>query len=282
MADIVAVHGILNEFRGVAWLEARWRLAILDGLRLAGSRSQPSVCCAFYGDLFRSQDPRAGADRTPGAEEVAGYIEKTLLLEWWSAVARPEARAISLRSKAGLSGGAQRAINALLNSRAFKALAGDHAERALLFQLRQVRLYFEDETIRQQALGRVNACLDAGAKVVIAHSLGSVVAYEALCARQEDERPVLVTLGSPLGLTPVVFDRLRPAPAAGRGALPTVREWHNIADDGDPVALVKRLCPLFGSGAEIRDVRVGNGWESHNVLRYLKTRETGEAIASGL
>jgi len=87
--------------------------------------------------------------------------------------------------------------------------------------------------------------------VVVAHSLGSVVAYEVLCSLPGSASLSFVSLGSPLGLPNLVFDRLQPAPrpvgAEPRGYWPArVRAWNNIADAGDVVALVEDLRPLFG------------------------------------
>ena len=92
-------------------------------------------------------------------------------------------------------------------------------------------------------------------RVMVGHSLGSVVAYEALCAHPQWPVRALVTLGSPLGIRNLIFDRLVPAPrlrptagrvrGRGRGR---VRSWVNVADEGDVVALVKDLRPLFGRG----------------------------------
>ena len=48
--------------------------------------------------------------------------------------------------------------------------------------------------------------------MLVGHSLGSVVAYEALCANPEWPVRMLVTLGSPLGIPNLIFDRLEPAP----------------------------------------------------------------------
>ncbi|MFD8967973.1 hypothetical protein ACFV0C_23770 [Streptomyces sp. NPDC059568] len=56
--------------------------------------------------------------------------------------------------------------------------------------------------------------------VIVAHSLGSVIAYEALCAHPDWPDLTLVTLGSPLAVRGVVFDRLAPPPPAGRPAGP--------------------------------------------------------------
>jgi hypothetical protein len=114
--------------------------------------------------------------------------------------------------------------------------------------------------------------------------LGSVVAYEALCAHPEWNVQTLVTLGSPLGIPNLIFDKLTPPPENGKGAWPNIKQWFNIADSGDIVALQKSLAPYFGDGDDrkIVDRLVYNGWESHSVERYLTARETGAAVATGL
>ena len=124
----------------------------------------------------------------------------------------------------------------------------------MLFDLQQVRRYMTDPQVRRAAQDRVAAEVGEDTRVVVGHSLGSVVAYEALCAHPEWPVRALVTLGSPLGIRNLIFDRLVPAPAAAgpggvRGAWPGgVRSWVNVADAGDVVALVKDLRPLFGVG----------------------------------
>ncbi|MCC5664142.1 hypothetical protein LC653_09465 [Nostoc sp. CHAB 5784] len=45
------------------------------------------------------------------------------------------------------------------------------------------------------------------------------------------------------------------------------------------MALEKELAPYFGS---VIDQLVYNGWESHDVRRYLTAKETGLAVATGL
>jgi hypothetical protein len=95
----------------------------------------------------------------------------------------------------------------------------------------------------------------------------------------------LVTLGSPLGIRNIVFDRLVPAPTVvngvRRGAWPgRVSRWTNVADRWDFVALVKRLHPHFGE--EIADLEITNGATVHAVERYLTAGEVGRAIARGL
>jgi pimeloyl-ACP methyl ester carboxylesterase len=123
--------------------------------------------------------------------------------------------------------------------------------------------------------------------VLIGHSLGSVVAYEALCAHPEWAVHTFVTLGSPLGIRNLIFDYLRPPPKDGLGSWPgSIRRWANISDRGDVVALVKGLAPFFSKTGSpelaIRDASIDNGATAHNIELYLTAEETGNAIAAGL
>lgn len=90
-----------------------------------------------------------------------------------------------------------------------------------------------------------------------------------------------ITLGSPLGIRNIIFEKLRPAPQKSKGVWPGQAErWVNIADRGDIVALEKQLATCFGS--RVDDRLISNGARAHDVTRYLTAKETGDAIASGL
>jgi pimeloyl-ACP methyl ester carboxylesterase len=155
------------------------------------------------------------------------------------------------------------------------------AERALIWDLKQVHRYFSEDGVRQAVQARILARVTADTRVLVAHSLGSVAAYETLCANPELPVTTLVTLGSPLGTPNLIFDRLIPTPLAGCGAWPAgLKHWTNIADTGDVVALEKNLAPRFGN--RVRDVLVYKGSHAHDCSRYLTAKETGLAIAQGL
>jgi pimeloyl-ACP methyl ester carboxylesterase len=138
--------------------------------------------------------------------------------------------------------------------------------------------------VRRQVQQSVLDIVSDDTRVMLGHSLGSIVAYEVLCAHPELPVRSLVTLGSPLGLG-AVHRRLRPPVVDGRGQFPHgIERWTNIADAADMVALVKDLAPIFGTvtGGTVDDVLVYNGATMHDVNPYLTAVETGRAVAAGL
>ncbi len=80
--------------------------------------------------------------------------------------------------------------------------------------------YLTDRAVRGQARERVAALVGSETAVVVEHSLGSVVAYEVLCAMPDHQVRALVTVGSPLGIRNLVWDRLEPPPTDGLGVWP--------------------------------------------------------------
>lgn len=151
----------------------------------------------------------------------------------------------------------------------------------MISDLKQVYRYFHDDSIRQAARASIEKWVNDDTRLIVAHSLGSVVAYEALCANPQWPVQHLITLGSPLGIRNLIFDALQPAPQRELGAWPgNVQHWTNISDSGDVVALTKKLEPLFMP--RIVDVSVANGMKVHDASRYLTTREVGDAIAAAI
>jgi hypothetical protein len=87
--------------------------------------------------------------------------------------------------------------------------------------------------------------------LLIAHSMGSVIAYDTLWELSHGDVPargeidLFMTLGSPLA-TRFMRRGLRGARARGRDRYPTIiRRWANFAAKGDVMALYPRLQPFF-------------------------------------
>jgi hypothetical protein len=278
---VVCVHGIGQQVSGEETILGAWVPALRDGIKLAGGEppSPERIRMAFYGNLFRKKGTKSLSIPPYDETDVTEEWEKQLLQAWWVEGARidesvpgPEAQT-KLRTPQMV----QRALNALSRSRFF----ADVALNAFITDLKQVYAYLHDEEVRREAQRRVEKVITDQTRVLVGHSLGTVVAYEALCAHPEWPVRTFVSLGSPLGIRNLIFERLRPAPGDSIGVWPKgLSRWSNIADQGDIVALVKELRPSFGDG--VQDYLVHNDAQAHAVRPYLTAKETGYAIAQGL
>jgi pimeloyl-ACP methyl ester carboxylesterase len=284
VARVVAVHGILNQYGSRRGMHSLWVPSLIGGVESATQcrdiLADEDVECAFYGDVFRPSGRRLSVTSPVyTADDIDHPYERELLQTWWEAAAvadpgvvGPAERTLSARRQV------QRALLALARSRLLSGLA----ESSLIFLLKQVRVYFTDVGVRSRIHERFAAAVMDDTRVVVAHSLGSVVAYEGIHAHPEWSIRGLVTLGSPLGVPNLVFDRLCPKPEPGPPKiglrLPAIQRWTNVADSSDFVALRKKLDPLFAN--DIQDFEIDNGVTAHSAVRYLTAPETGAGIAA--
>jgi hypothetical protein len=136
---------------------------------------------------------------------------------------------------------------------------------------------------------RVRAAIDRndGPLVVVAHSLGSIIAFDVLSEPGMAGRAVsFVTVGSPLGLGPAQ-DHLR----AWRGSRPIeipagVASWRNFQAAGDPVAVGTGLDDLrddYAPALRVHATEVRNEAEWHHALSgYLEAPEVRDTIYARL
>jgi hypothetical protein len=144
----------------------------------------------------------------------------------------------------------------------------------------EVSRYFTDGAARSIAIkGLADAIARARPQILIAHSLGSVVAYDALWAHPDCLVDVFLTLGSPLAMPDVVYDRLAEHPGP-RGRPPGVRRWVNIADYGDIVAIPKGGVSqaFLGVTGDINDNI--HTFDFHRVTGYLACPTTTGLLAA--
>lgn len=135
----------------------------------------------------------------------------------------------------------------------------------------------------------------AGERVLLmAHSFGSVVAWDTLWALKDRAGPVdlFLTMGSPLG-TRYIRSRLMGAGATGTARYPrTIRRWRNLCAIGGLTALGHRFAEDFaemrrlGLVEEITDrtdlvnpFRGAEGLNVHRCYGYFVNALTGEAVA---
>jgi hypothetical protein len=234
MARIVGIHGIGQQYSSRDELEKEWRPALRGGLRAAERQGlarqgvadamsdEDLLRVAFFGDFFRRLGelghfpPYQFADLT--SEEVA------LLTTLYEAVAVEPRLGGDTTGALGPPPSVQVMAERLLRSPIFAGLV----ERTLVGNFKQVTQFLSNDAIKEDVLNLVNKEIDDSTRVLIGHSLGSVVAYEYLCQYQPPGIELFVTLGSPLGIPNVIFNKLTPKPVPVGGAKPSaVKRWVN-------------------------------------------------------
>lgn len=310
MADIVLVHGIGQEQYGADRLEAEWIPDLASGVRATHrpgahavadelTRSIPhtgsglDVRMAFYGDLFVDHGVQGISDDLSTLNDHQFLLADLLAKEWLGqAASRPghadndRARMLlaSLEPTAEDQGVHHRAGGAAVRAASkipwLAYLGMAFAQSCVNRSLRQLTLYLTDQTIRSEAQERIHACVGPETKVIIGHSLGSVVAYEYLHAHPAFDMALLMTLGSPLGMRSVVYEQL-----AFQTYPNNVRRWVNIADRDDIIAATPDLLRGFGEGAAGRlqsTLTVDNGAKPHEARFYLTKAQAGAALLDSL
>jgi hypothetical protein len=173
--------------------------------------------------------------------------------------------------------------------------------------LKDYYVYFNVQGARECIRGRLEDKLDTAAQegqrvAVVAHSMGTVIALDALYNRkaQKDTASqtksgvdLFVTMGSPLGLTPIQIDLTKGSPANPKGyAHPpfpgNVRHWLNVFDGIDTATLLdRRLGNDFTDNNMDRIVdrmiRANVGPDGkrdpHHWYGYLSCEEVGDAVS---
>ncbi|WP_169946132.1 hypothetical protein [Microbispora sp. H11081] len=272
MTSIVGVHGIgkyhyyeeAGRSAGGAAeaMRAKWNAYLHEGLTgRRGGAGDYFAEIAYYAHHLRSGPPKP-----PRQMETPA---KLVLADWAAQLGGP------FRDAAGesLTGLAHRLAEWLLTR------MGPQAVRFAQDFCPEVAAYLGGGDPRVRARDAVaDVVRRRRPRVVVAHSLGSVVTYEALWAHPDLSVDLLVTLGSPLGMRDVVFERLAPVPVRGRGARPPgVRRWVNIADKDDIAAIPALLASCF-DGVD-RDVSCDIDWlDFHTVRNYLRCGSANEFL----
>jgi hypothetical protein len=298
MADVVMVHGIGPLEETEEQLRGDWMRALAGTLRDNGHAEQAarledgsvSAAMAYYRHLYTPYVPQDDWDMplpdpmAATGEDVAVDIMGNIQQHASDPAARAEAaRALEeLRAEVGPEQGPAELLRmfvAMLGRLGPVARSGFAALSSTgVFHLGQVAAYLDDETVREDAIEAVLSRVAPDTRVVLAHSLGTIVAYEAL-HRLEQPLPLLITFGSPLGLRSVIRRRLRPQPLRSPGHL---KRWVNVADRDDFIVSTLRLRTLFpDNDAVLERTRLvkNRNTNPHAAVEYLKHWETVEPLA---
>jgi hypothetical protein len=285
---IVGVHGIRNYSDAARSgsvtaaadeVSTRWAQALHEGIAayqgvtafgdrpLVPTVPPPEVRVAYYAHLLHRGTPQ-GSDDPAYLDEDA----QELLIDWVDQIIPAGAAPIPLGTRTYRA----RAVG--------EWLTGHLGEQVLGFALtfaREVSIYLRSARRRQAVRDSVGDVIaERRPRIVIAHSLGSVVTYETLWQHPELTIDLLITVGSPLAMPTVIFPRLEPRPVGGQGQRPPgVAAWANLADIGDIVAIPREgLAPHFAGVTLDKPAIVIDKNAFHRVQRYLAARETVEVL----
>lgn len=293
--QLVLVHGRAQEDKDAGALKSEWLEAFASGLAKNGLRlpfPEESIRFPYYGntlrDLVEGHDAASAAqiivrgDATDNEVQrfVRAWVEQIKLATGITddQLAATMSQQIVERGPENWEWvqGVLRAIDRFVPY-------GSGASIALF--TRDVYRYLNDEAIRHTIELGVSQAMTPGVEtVVVSHSLGTVVTYNLL--RREGHKrgwkvPLLVTLGSPLGITEI-RQSLRRA-TSPLGCPQCVSAWFNAMDERDVVALYPldtQCFPLEPKEPAIQNkIDVRNRTRNrHGIAGYLDDAEVAKRI----
>ncbi|MDO0917842.1 hypothetical protein QQM39_45790 [Streptomyces sp. DT2A-34] len=277
---IVGIHGIWQGNTNAVKLSADWAGALTKGLRTHHGPACPipPLSVAYYGNLFRTPSQRLGTeDGSPLVDDTDPFTdqEEAFVLDTLALYTPPGLDPEQLQTETlGLG------IPYVPRPVARALAAADHKigrnmGRRLLRFIRQVYRYLHHD-IGERIRAEVRTELHRPEpRLVIAHSLGSIIAFDMLTRADTGPGPdgltTLVTCGSPLAW-PTIRHSLG---QDGALHLPDSIDWMNLHAAGDIVA--QSGLALLAPAARDELVRNGIG-EPHAAHRYLAQRPLADLI----
>lgn len=243
MKTLVFIHGRAQEHKDASALKEEWLGSLRSGLERLGldlPLPDAQVRFPYYGqtlfDLVSGAPGQAAEVIVRGAR---GGAEEDFAREVFTEViARAGVTDEQIREVAGPDVAERGPLNwewVRAGLIALDRYVPGASSAAIALTTHDVYQYLRNAGVRDVIEEGVRKALPKGEEcVVVSHSLGTVVAYNLLRreGRQHDWNvPLLVTLGSPLGVTAITRS-LRPIEHPS-----VVSSWFNAYDDRDVVAL---------------------------------------------
>lgn len=144
-------------------------------------------------------------------------------------------------------------------------------------------LFHDDRRAKMEQALRDRLTPDGGPYLVVAHSQGTMIAYDVLRTLDPQKYPValFVTIGSPLGMDEVQ-DRLKDWSGTKTLGVPAcVQRWVNVADQLDPVAIDSDLTDEFQGLMENRRrffLNPDSPFHPHSATGYLSTPDVRRPV----
>jgi hypothetical protein len=277
---IIGIHGLDNKPEA-AILESWWKAAIVEGLSRHGGAGKAKVRfeLVYWADLMYGKPV-----------DVAALTDPYLPAEGEGPLPRA---GLSVRKVIAtrIRGSVGRVLESVSRVRLGENMVHDTVKS----KMPDLHFYKNDEDLRQAVQTRLIKRLRSARRwrrkvMLVAHSMGSIVAYDVLRdhvqALKGMEVSQFVTVGSPLGLAGLktVVDGSPRVPEC-------VVHWSNFSDLKDPVSSwdtsLTDNYQANSRGVTVSDHLVVNGYvnpagkpNAHKIYGYLRTPEISELIAS--
>ena len=280
MAKIVFVHGMNHEHWSAAALADKWFPKFISALERTDAikkrrellPAQDELELVYWGDMFAPRGPRPALKGvTETLQDYLFYPSVRHFMRWLDDLTKHDARA------------RPRSLSAYFIDR--------HISQTAIYMDNASVDWVEPEAreagMYDQVQWRFKKALTRGPKapeVVIGHSLGSVIAYEGLL-HSTVTIPTLITIGSPIGVRHLIYEKLRPPEAAPRSP-PNVGRWINVSNLRDAIVVpVPEIRELFGGNVVDVLIQRGNPLslrKNHRFLEYLDEPRVADVIAEAL
>jgi hypothetical protein len=291
---LILVHGINNEDNTREQIESDWLSAIREGWRAAGlaEKKLPPIVTAYYAKELAGLTSKRTAAVGMGAGASTGDDVALEFLKTYQREAgisdeqiKAAAREAGLPDSAVGMGPPHEAWVIALATGLERILPTRGKYIARLF-LKQAAVYLDNKavTLTIDNLVRSQIFPDGAEQpsIVVAHSLGTVVAYRVLLNDPPADLavPLFITLGSPLGIA-IVKRRL---PARSAFPRPPVGRWINAVCKDDFVTLNRQLdrTTLGYEGVELEGGVINNEDDKHAIAPYLKCATVAKALWSAI
>lgn len=281
---LVLIHGRAQQGKDATELQRVWQEGLDCGLAAASLSSigDHQVVFPYYGDALISmiQEMKASSDAgavSKGAPLFDASIDRTIL-ELQQEILVDSDIAPAAQEVAAAKGLQNTALALALARAADKTPFG----KELLSQWAEdVAVYLKHHAVAYQINDIFAKAIGTEPCVVVAHSLGSIIAYRVLrdLGRSANVKR-LITLGSPLGLETIRRQLSPPARTFPAG----VGSWFNAFDPKDIVALhpldarTWDVSPAIVNHATVRN-HMGN---HHGISGYLDDPHVATAIHEAL
>ena len=268
---IIGIHGLSNK-PPEKTLATWWEKAMLEGLHVNSKLKRDALDFkSIYWAQYRYDKP----DPDPDKYRKARKGELKYYREGWTDY---------LREKLLDFGGD--VLDSMKEMFGMDALA----EKVLKSKLEDLHGYYADKDLRDKLRDCLRtAILDNRDKrlMLVAHSMGTIIAYDVLrqLGREDANLSIehFVTMGSPLGLPHVKHKIIKENRLVRTPSI--VKNWTNLADRRDPVALDIHLSDDYEenyAGVRVKDDLVMNDWGgiNHKSYGYLRTPEFSDILRS--